>query len=172
MKKTMTTLAIAGLCAMSAGAFAASNPQANVQWFGTVPGVIPGSDLTITGANGQEILDGVLMIENNGSFVSQDKVTLEAHAYTPEDVDAGTPAVIGDLVDAKWSLENVSVIPGSYNSDNIKVSFNNQEVAVNSELPTAEDVVYLTVKHDSENTDVTPGEQVRVTTTIMAKAAA
>ncbi|NVO99110.1 hypothetical protein HWA77_02660 [Photobacterium damselae subsp. damselae] len=173
MKKTTTTLAIAVLCAMSAGAFAGSS-TAPVKWFGTVPGVIPGSDIIITGANKGDVQDGLLMVDVNGSFVSQDTVTLESHKYTPEDTTAtpATPAIIGDLVNATWSLQNVAVIPGSYDTKNIKVSFNNLEVAPGADLPTAEDVVYLTVKHDTENADVVPGEQVRVTTTVVATTAA
>lgn len=166
MKTTMKTLAIAGLCAMSAGAFAAGSSTAPVKWFGTVPGVIPGSDIIITGANKGDVQDGLLMVDANGSFVSQDTVTLESHTYTPATKE------IGDLTNAKWSLQNVAVIPGTYDAANIKVSFNNAEVATGSELPTAEDTVYLTVKHDAENADVVPGEQVRVTTTVVATTAA
>ncbi|HIF9291718.1 TPA: hypothetical protein ACX6Q0_003772 [Photobacterium damselae] len=167
MKTAIKTLAIAGLCAMSAGAFAGS-ATAPVKWFGTVPGVIPGSDITVTGPNKGEVQDGVLMVDVNGSFVSQDTVALESHNYTPASDDGSTPAVVGDLVDATWTLENVAVIPGSYNTDDIKVSFNNEEVAPGADFSMAKDTVYLTVKNETENTEVVPGDQVRVTTTVVA----
>ncbi|HIF9340570.1 TPA: hypothetical protein ACX6RU_000614 [Photobacterium damselae] len=171
MKTTMKTLAIAGLCAMSAGAFA-SGSSVPVKWFGTVPGVLPGSDIIITGLNKGDVQDGILIVENDGTFVSQDTVALESHSYTPEDATAGTSAIVGDLVNAEWSLKTVAVVPGSYDAKNIKVSFNNEEVAAGSNFSMTEDTVYLSVKNENPNTSVVPGDHVRVTTTVMANVAA
>ncbi|HIF9415938.1 TPA: hypothetical protein ACX6SD_003861 [Photobacterium damselae] len=166
MKAAMKVLTIAGLCAMSAGAFA-GNSTAPVKWFGTVPGVFPGSDITITGPAKGDIQDGILMVDNDGTFVSQDVVTLESHDYTPK--DGTTEAATGDLKEATWTLSNVAVIPGSYDTSDIKVSFNNELVAPGADFSTSTDTVNLTVKDETANDSVVPGDQVRVTTTVIAK---
>ncbi|WIG83643.1 hypothetical protein KFZ68_17295 [Photobacterium damselae] len=166
MKKTMTTLAIAGLCAMSAGAFAATDSaHAVVTWTGTVPGVLPGNTITITGLGKGAIPNGVLNVETDGTFASQTAVILESHSFDDTLPEAEQ---IGDLVDATWSLTNVSVSPASYNKADVKVSFNGTEVLEGAPMADLTNTVAVEVRNEVANDQVEPNQAIQVTTTAMA----
>lgn len=166
MKKTMTTLAIVGLCAMSSGAFAATDTaHAVVTWSGTVPGVLPGNTITITGLGKGPIPNGVLNVDADGKFKSETAVILESHKLTDSTPGA---EVIGDLVDATWSLTTVSVSPASYDKANLKVSFNGTDVTAGTPMAGVTNTVAVEVRNETANTDVTPNQAIQVTTTAMA----
>ncbi|AWK84235.1 hypothetical protein [Photobacterium damselae] len=166
MKKTMTVLAIAGLCAMSAGASAATDSsRGTINWSGTVPGVIPGSSIIVTGAGKGEIQQGTLVVDTDGTFVSKSSVTLESHSYDETQPEADQ---IGDLIEATWSIEDVTVIPATYNADDIKVSFNGNEVSKGTPLAGVADTIYVEVRNEVANDQVKPQDTVQVTTTAMA----
>ncbi|WP_297478249.1 hypothetical protein [uncultured Photobacterium sp.] len=166
MKKTITTLAIVGLCAMSAGAFAKTDTaHAVVTWSGTVPGVLPGNTLTITGLGKGAIPNGVLNVEADGTFASQTAVILESHTF---DDSLAEDKQIGDLVDATWSLTNVSVSPATYDKATVKVKFNGVEVAEATPMVDLANTVAVEVRNEAANADVTPTQAIQVTTTAMA----
>lgn len=166
MKKTMTTLAIAGLCAMSAGAFAATDSaHAVVTWSGSVPGVLPGNTITITGLGKGAIASGTLNVEADGTFASQTAVILESHSFDDTLPEADQ---IGDLVDATWSLTNVSVAPATYNKADIKVSFNGTEVLEGTPMADLANTVAVEIRNDVANDKVSPNDGIQVTTTAMA----
>lgn len=167
MKNTMTTLAIVGLCAMSAGAFAATDVSTGVvTWSGTVPGVLPGNSIVVTGlGKTRDIVPGVIDVETDGTFASHNAVILESHSFDDSLPEAEQ---IGDFIDASWSLTNVSVSPASYNKADVKVVFNGTEVLEGTPLTGLENTVAVEVRNEVPNADVTPNQSITVTTTAMA----
>ncbi|HIF9081096.1 TPA: hypothetical protein ACX6NP_003957 [Photobacterium damselae] len=166
MKKTMTTLAIAGLCAMSAGAFAATDSaDAVVTWKGTVPGVLPGNTITITGLGGGKIPLGQLSVLEDGTFASSAAVILESHSFDDTKPESER---VGDLIQATWKLKGVSVTPASYNVDDVKVSFNNTELEVGDSLGDLNDTISVNVRNDVANDQVIPSQSIEVTTIALA----
>ncbi|HGO5291157.1 hypothetical protein EQ875_01425 [Photobacterium damselae subsp. damselae] len=166
MKKTMITLAIAGLCAMSSGAFAATDSaNAVVTWKGTVPGVLPGNTITITGLGGGDIPPGQLSVLDDGTFASSASVILESHSFDDTKPESEK---VGDLIQATWKLKGVSVTPASYNVEDVKVSFNHTELAVGADLGELHDTISVDVRNDVANDQVIPSQSIEVTTIAVA----
>ncbi|QWZ78084.1 hypothetical protein [Aeromonas sp. FDAARGOS 1419] len=156
MKKSMLALALA----FSASAMAA-NPTADIVWSGFVPGSVAGDELVITGLAGQDIRNGQLIVSTDGSFTST-PVTVEARDY-----DAGT-SVIGDMVDANWTLSTAQVsYSGTSEVGTLVVEANDAPWDIGSALNN-EKTLNLTVKQATP-VDVSAGGSVQAQVTIVAE---
>ena len=119
MKKL--TLASLIMATMSAGAFAATAPAAGdtdaatagLKWSATLPIVVDGQWMTLTGQGGTgSLVDGVLNINNDGTF-SSDEIVLEVRNYDEE------TGATGDLFDTKTNSAKLhySVEQVNFNAD-------------------------------------------------------
>ncbi|WP_454442856.1 hypothetical protein [Vibrio bathopelagicus] len=133
----------------SGSAYSADSAEANVVWTGLVNSSVPSSNLKITGRSGGDIEQGVLIVDNNGTFTSSE-VQLEAHDYEP-----GTDTIGPLQPSASWTYVNSTVMIGSdFTQDaNIKV-FNKGDV-LDTGTPYTGDTVLLKVQNETEITDVT-----------------
>ncbi|MFH0257974.1 hypothetical protein ACGRL8_13335 [Vibrio rumoiensis] len=94
MKKTIIASAVLGLVAFNTFAVelgATPNDgdidttSAEINWVAQIPTVVPGAWVTMTGAEGGAVRDGVLTVQNDGKFDS-DEIPLEIRQY---DADSG-----------------------------------------------------------------------------------
>lgn len=130
MKKIVYVGALFGV--MSFGSFAAEvNPgpadgdvdttSAEIHWTAKIPTVVPGAWVTITGGDGGDIREGVLNVNNDGSFTS-DEIPLEIHSYDAETGQVGAPLALNSAGAAPGSI-----IPASITYQAEDVSFSSEK---------------------------------------------
>ncbi|KAA8596181.1 hypothetical protein F0Z19_5076 [Vibrio cyclitrophicus] len=173
MKKLLLTSV---LFAVTGTAANAADPDANVVFRGLVGNSIPGDTLIITGNNGaKQIADGVLLVNQNGTFETLTPVKIEAREYTPADTVAATAELIGEVdPKATWRVTGVTTLFGANTStqnttvvtDTGSASLGDFTVGTQHATPAGE--LTLSVKNDTEVTDVDAYNAVTVSVAITA----
>ncbi|HIF9171049.1 TPA: hypothetical protein ACX6PO_003830 [Photobacterium damselae] len=81
--------------------------SADIQWVGHAK-IIPGENITITGADGaSEAEDGVLKVMGDGTFSTTTPVKLESRLYWNTDASADGSKEAGDLFATDWTLSKI-----------------------------------------------------------------
>ncbi|MGY3925616.1 hypothetical protein [Aeromonas simiae] len=168
LKKTMLAMALA---ATAATVMAADDKaSASAVWTGFVPGVVTDSAITITGRDGGQILDGTLLVLEDGSFTST-PVRLEARDY--DAVDG-----VGDLVtNASWTVDGIQVLYSGVGTlsdedieSNVVVSFDGTDMVNRDPISTytVRPVVDVQIRNKAAVVGVTPGTAVQAQVTVVA----
>ncbi|WP_413282540.1 hypothetical protein [Vibrio sp. MA40-2] len=173
MKKV---LSMSVLFAVTASVAHAADPDANIVFRGLVGNSIPGDSLIITGNNGaKQIADGVLLVNQNGTFETLTAVKIEAREYEPADASAGTDEVIGDVdPDATWRVTGITTLFGANTSaqDTTTVTDTGKqalgEFTVGTQHATPSGELTLSVQNETEVTDVEAYNALTVSVAITA----
>lgn len=170
LKKTMLAMALA---ATAATVMAAPGPgdsaSASAVWTGFVPGVIDSSSIIITGRDGGKILDGTLLVLEDGSFTST-PVRLESRVYKDPN--------IGDVIDTvNWTVDGIQVLYNGVGTmseeflkNNVTVSFNGTDVVNRdpSSMFSDEGRVDVQIRNEGAVDGVIPGTAVQAQVTVVA----
>lgn len=183
MKKTLLLSAM--VLAFTSAANAAEAPvpspgdvsSADIQWVGHAK-IIPGNDITITGADGAlEPNDGVLTVNADGTFTTKTAVQLESRLYFDADGDDVKEA--GDLFATNWTLDAAKPITVTWGT-NVTAGMDPQVQETSSGLTLTTDKaaeglsqVYLQVSNEKAATvaPTDPRADLTVNATILATVA-
>ncbi|MEI6858742.1 MAG: hypothetical protein V5788_02960 [Shewanella sp.] len=168
MKKLLLVASILAVTSMGAQADSATGI---LEWNGFVGGVVAGENITLTGLNGGVIEEGLLNIDDTGEFVSQRAIAVEAHAYDTSTLDTVGGVMVGDEFagNLEWTIHNLSVSDAAYDIDILTFDLSGHPIAPGISVSTVlgENFVSISVAYP-EAVDVTPGDAVQVSATIVA----
>ncbi|HHC7130292.1 TPA: hypothetical protein ACN37W_004108 [Vibrio parahaemolyticus] len=188
-KKTLVAATV--MSVLLSGAAAAveteSPAQALLQWTGYVPGVFNSSQIALTGQGGGDIQPGLLSISEDGSFVSERAVIVEAHEAEPvldaEGAETGEYEATANAYDGNvvWSLSGVAVNHAGYDVNSLAFQVNGSDLAplgTAGGMGAAEDTATtkagsghslgVTVSY-TDSAEVSVGDPVQVSATVLAQ---
>ncbi len=164
MKKLLLAASILAVTSMSAQADTSSTV---LQWQGFVGGVISGTEIILTGANGGDIEVGDLTVASDGTFVSEWGTSVEVRKVSDSEIYTGI---------INWSLSGSEIDHTAY--DEAGLSFYLDGDALDStaiEGPASNEVVVTVDFADASLIDVAavlPEDSVIVRATITAEVGA
>lgn len=121
MRKQVVVTSLFGVVLMSQAVNAAAPSSSVLEWRGFVGGAFVGTDVGLTGQGGGSIQEGVLNINEDGSFTSARAIIVEAHAV---DTTGSVPTIKSEFYDGEvnWSISATNVSHAAYDVSNINVT--------------------------------------------------
>ncbi|HIF9399811.1 TPA: hypothetical protein ACX6RT_003782 [Photobacterium damselae] len=153
--------------------------SADIQWVGHAK-IIPGNDITITGADGAlDANDGELKVYGNGTFTTKTPVKLESRLYWNSDASADGSKEAGDLFATDWTLSEIKPVKvtwGMNATDGMTVKISDQLTGnelTTSAGPKAASQVMLGVENPTPPSiaPVDPRAELSVQATVLATVA-
>ncbi len=166
MKKQLLSAVIFATLSVASINVQAAPASAALHWEGYVDGYILGTEIAITGESGGAIVDGVLDVAEDGTFITTSPISVEARDYDGTD--------IGDMFSGgvDWTLTNSNISHGSYVRTDLVFDLNGSPLSGSVPVSTAigNHAVNISVTYDvvPSNGPVVPGEVVSVNALIMA----